>query len=135
MSEYNKPLPLIDDDTRPYWEGAKQHQLLLRRCKQCGTHTHLAYDCPECFSTEMEWVPASGKGSVFSFNVFHQAYHPAFEKEIPYNTAVVELAEGPLMISNVVGCKNEELYIGMPLEVVFEDVTEEVSLPKFRPAK
>lgn len=133
-AEYRKPLPLIDDDSRPYWEGAKRHELMLKRCTRCGRHFHLEYQCWDCpEDSTLEWVKASGQGTVYTFNVFHQAYHPGFKDDLPYNTAVIELAEGPLLISNIVGCPNEEIRIGMPVEAVFDDVTPEVTLPRFRP--
>jgi hypothetical protein len=75
----------------------------------------------------------SGKGSVHTFVIYHQVYHPAWKGDVPYNVAWIRLEEGPLLLSNVVGCKNEELFIEMPVEVVFDDVTDEVTLPRFRP--
>jgi len=72
---------------------------------------------------------------VFTFGVVHQLYHPAWKNDIPYNVAWIKLDEGPVMLSNVVQCKNEDLYVGMPVEVVFDDITNEISLPKFKPAK
>ncbi len=132
-TEYKKPLPLIDEDSRPYWEGAKRHELMLKRCTRCGRHFHLEYACWDCAESTLEWVRASGRGTVYTFNIFHQAYHPGFKDELPYNTAVIELAEGPLLISNIVGCPDEAIRIGLPGEVVFDDVPPEVPLPRFRP--
>lgn len=82
----------------------------------------------------MTWVPASGKGTLYSFALMHQVYHPGFASEVPYNIVEVDLEEGLRILSDVVGCANEDLRIGMPIEVTFEDVTEEVTLPRFRPA-
>ena len=81
----------------------------------------------------MEWAEASGRGKLYSWTIFYQVYDPAFAEDIPYNVGLIELEEGPSFYSNVVECKNEDLYVGMPLEVTFDDVTEEISLPKFRP--
>jgi hypothetical protein len=81
----------------------------------------------------MGWVRASGKGKVYTFIVYHVAYHPSWEKYLPYNVAWVELVEGPLIMTNIVGCKLEDIHIDMPVEVTFEDVTGEISLPRFRP--
>lgn len=78
---------------------------------------------------------ASGKGKVFTFCIFHQAFHPAWQDDIPYNVAYVKLDEGTLLITNIVDCPDEDIYIGMPVEVVFDDVTEEVTLPKFKPVR
>ena len=90
--------------------------------------------CDHCFSADVTWVQASGKGTLYSFVLMHQLYHPGFASEIPYNIAQVDLEEGLRIISNVVGVPNDALQIGMALEVTFEDVSEEVTLPKFRPA-
>jgi uncharacterized OB-fold protein len=84
-------------------------------------------------STNTEWAAVSGKGQVYSWTIFHYVYHPAYAKDIPYNVAIVQLDEGPLLHTNIVECKNEDIYIGMPVEVIFEDVNGETRLPKFRP--
>jgi uncharacterized OB-fold protein len=81
----------------------------------------------------MEWVRVSGHGEVFTFCIFHRLYHPAWKVDIPYNVAWIKLDEGPLLISNIVDCRNEDLHIGMPVQVTFDDITEEITLPKFRP--
>lgn len=136
MSEkYEKLLPRIDEMSRPYWEGAKRHELLLQKCQECGHYRYPPGEtCPSCLSDKLEWVKVSGRGSVYTWTVFHQAYHPAYKDDIPYAVVVVELEEGPRMITNLVNCRIEDIKMGMPVEVVFDDVTEEVSLPKFRPA-
>ena len=135
MSEkIQKPLPRIDEINRPYWEASRRHELLLQKCQECGHYRCPPGEtCPSCLSDRLEWVKASGRGTVYTWTVFHQVYHPAFEKDIPYAAVAVELDEGPRLITNLVDCKMEAIYIGMPLEVVFEDVTEEIALPKFRP--
>lgn len=130
-----KPFPLPDEESRPFFDGAREGTLMIRRCSACGTHLAPATDyCPECLGADLAWAPASGKGTLHTFAIMHQLYHPAFADETPYNVAVVELEEGPRINSNVVGIPNEELEVGMRLEVTFEDFGEGVSLPKFRPA-
>ncbi len=139
---WNKPLPNIDEDMRPFWEGLRQHELLVFRCKNCGaSYWPVAYcrNCPaEPFYGNMEWVPASGRGKVFAFNVHHRAFHPGFQQDVPYVYALVELEEGPNFGTNIVGCDPSEVYIGMPVEVVFEDIEpdggEPFTLAKFRPS-
>lgn len=129
----DKPLPIISDFNRPYWEGARRHELRVQRCNVC--HKFWAPNgpvCPHCFCTEYSWERVEGRGKIASWVVFHKVYHPAFAKEVPYNVAFIELAEGPRIISNVVGAKADELRIGLPVEVVFEDINDEISLPKFR---
>ena len=90
--------------------------------------------CLNCLNTTSEWVKLSGKGQVYSFIVVHRRYHPAFAKEIPYTVAIIETEEGVRMLSNIIECKPEEVKIGMPVQVVFDDVSPEFSLPKFKPA-
>ena len=131
-----KPLPGIDDLNRPFWQAAKRHELVLQRCRQCGSYRYPAgLICPECLSGELEWTRVSGRGTVYTWTVFHRAYHPAFAGEVPYAVVAVELEEGPRMISSLLGCKLEDIRIGMPVQVIFEDASEEISLPRFRPAK
>ena len=89
--------------------------------------------CAACGSEKGEWVKSSGKGLVFTFCVYRQAFHPAWKDDIPYNVAYVKLDEGPLLMANIVGCAYQDIYIGMPVKVVFEDLTEEITLPKFKP--
>jgi hypothetical protein len=89
--------------------------------------------CPSCLSSATEWVRARGRGTVYSFTVTHQSQAPGFRGELPYVLAIVELDEGPRLMTNIVGCAPDAVRIGLPVEVVFEDVTPEVTLAKFRP--
>ena len=133
MSTYNKPLPTPSLESKPYWEFCKQHELRIQRCKNCGRYRHYPQlMCPHCHSLEVEWVKTSGKGKVYSWAVSHQAFHPGFAQDVPYATITIELEEGVRMVSRMVDTKPEELEIGMPVEVVFEDVTEEITLPMFK---
>ena len=133
MSEIIKQPPAITASSRPFWEAAEKHELVVCRCQDCGTFYSQAFVCAVCGGDRMEWVKASGKGKVFTFCVFRQAFNPAWRDDIPYNVAYVKLDEGPLLISNIVGCSNDEIYIGMPVKVVFEDISDEVTLPEFIP--
>jgi len=129
-----KPLPGIDELNKPFWGAAKRHELVLQHCRKCGSHRYPAgLTCPECVSDELDWTRVSGRGTVYTWTVFHRAYHPAFAGEVPYAVVAVELEEGPRMITNLVECKLTDIKIGMPVEVVFEDASDEISLPKFRP--
>ncbi len=135
MSDYAKPIPTPSEDSRIYWEATKNHELKLQQCRVCGAFRFPPAEvCPECTSDAYDWKPVSGKGRVFSFVIYHRAYQRGFADELPYVVAVIELDEGPRMLSNVTGCKPEEVRCDMPVEVVYEDITDEVSLPKFRPA-
>jgi len=135
MPEVKKQLPLITASNRTFWDAAKRHELVMYKCLNCGTFYSQAIDCVACDNPHMEWVKVSGKGEVFTFCIYQQPFHPAWKDDIPYNVAYVKLAEGPLLMTNIVGCENKDIYIGMPVEAVFEDVTEEVTLLKFKPAE
>jgi uncharacterized OB-fold protein len=130
-----KPLPVTDEDTKPFWDYCKQHELRVQKCGRCGKlHYPPSAICPHCLHMESEWVKLSGKGQVYSFIIVRRQYHPGFAKDLPYTVAIIETAEGARMLSNVIGCKPEAVKIGMPVEVTFEDVSGEFALPKFKPA-
>src|SRR5690242_21497656 len=134
MPDYKKPLPRIDEESRGYWEALARHELVFQRCRGCGTKRFPPRAvCPVCLSSSVEWVRASGRGTVYSFTVTHQNQAPGFRESLPYVLAVVELEEGPRVMTNVVGCTPDAVRIGLPVEAVFEDVTPEVTLLKFRP--
>jgi len=136
MSErsYRKPLPRVDEESRGWWEALQRHELYVQRCRACGT-TRLPPRavCPACLSSEVEWVRATGRGTIYSFTVTHQNQAPGFREELPYVLAIVELAEGPRIMTNIVGCAPTDVRIGAAVEVVFDDVTPEVTLAKFHP--
>lgn len=132
---YTKPLPTPSEESVPFWEGCKRHELLIQKCSQCGAHWFPpSVMCRECLSTEWTHVQASGKGRVYTFAIYHRVYHPSFADDVPYAIGVVELEEGPRMTTNIVGCAPHDVYCEMPVEVVFDDVTDEVTLFKFQPA-
>jgi uncharacterized OB-fold protein len=91
--------------------------------------------CPKCHAKEAEWILSSGRGKIFSYVVYWDTYHPAFKADVPYIVALIDLEEGPRFLSNIVECHHEEIRCDMPVMLIWEDVTEEVSLPKFRPIK
>ena len=132
--QYRKPLPRIDEESRGFWEALARHELYFQRCRDCGTkRLYPRAVCTHCLSSAVEWVRASGRGTVYTFTVTHQNQSPGFREELPYVLAVVELEEGVRLMTNVVGCAPDTVRIGMPVEVVFDDVTPGVTLPKFRP--
>jgi uncharacterized OB-fold protein len=134
-STYSKPLPVVTEETRPYWESAKAHRLALPRCTDCGRFRFppTAF-CPSCLGDGAAWTPVSGRGTVYSFVVMHQVYDASFKDDVPYNVAAVELEEGPRLYTNIVGCANDAIDVGMAVDVHYDDVTPEVTLVKFRPA-
>jgi hypothetical protein len=130
-----KPLPRPAPESVPFWEAAKNHRLELPRCNACGQFWFPpSQSCPHCLAADFAWTPVSGRGTVFSFVVFHRVYHPAYEGDVPYVVALIALEEGPRMLSNVVGIPPDQVRCDMPVKVVFDDVTEGVALPKFTPA-
>jgi uncharacterized OB-fold protein len=127
-----RPLPIEDEDTRPYWEAAKRGRLELPRCNACGKfHFPPRPRCPTCLSPAISWTPVSGRGEVHSFTVIHVPVIRGFET--PYAVAQIELAEqaGLLLTANIVDCPAREVRIGMGVEVIFEDCGG-VTLPQFR---
>jgi uncharacterized OB-fold protein len=131
---YAKPLPTQTPLNRPFWESTKQRKLSLQHCRSCGHPWYpIGPRCPRCLSDDYDWRAVSGRGSVLSFVVFHQVYNQAFKQDVPYNVALVELSEDVRMFSNVVGLPNEDIEVGMDVEVTFEDATSEITIPRFKP--
>jgi|SRR5579884_1697775 len=134
MAEVPKPLPEITEATRPFWQAARAGELRMQRCTACG---HLRYPinevCPRCLSDAAEWVPLSGRGTVFAALVYYQVFHPAFRDDVPYNVSMIQLEEGPRMFSNVVGVPPDQVKVGDAVEVFFDPVSDELSIPRFRP--
>jgi len=134
MSEYRKPLPVVQPWSEAFWEAAKEHRLLIQECKDCGVKIFYPRKfCPECWSSNLGWSEASGKGKVFSYTVTMTGVEEKFADDLPFVLAWVDLEEGVRMLTNIVGSEPDEVSIGMDVEVVFEDVTSEISLPKFKP--
>jgi uncharacterized OB-fold protein len=134
MAAYPKPLPAISPLNAPYWDGLKRHELRLQRCQECGKIWYPpAPFCPGCWSRHVVWQTLSGRGKVNAWVVLHQAYFASFTEDVPYNVAEVELEEGPRLLTNLVAVDNDDITMDMPVEIVFEDVTAEVTLAKFRP--
>jgi uncharacterized OB-fold protein len=132
MIEYNRPLPVPDGDTKPYWDAAREHRLVIQHCADCGLAVFYPRAiCPYCGSDRLHWVDASGRGTVYSYTIVHRA-PVGFTDAVPYVVALIDLEEGVRLMSNVVDCTPSDVQIGERVEVVFEDVTPEISLPKFR---
>ena len=133
-AEVAKPLPKPTKWSQPFWEGTKQGKLLLKKCADCGTIDHPPYlYCTNCMSENSQWIEASGKGTLYAYaiNVFGVPF--PFWDDMPYVVAMIDLEEGPRMISNVVECDHDKLKNGMQLEVVFEKINDDITLPKWRP--
>ncbi len=128
-----KPVPEVTPALAPFFAAARERRLLVQRCGGCGVLRFPPRElCSGCLATDATWVEVSGRGEIYSFNIMHQVYHPGFAADVPYAVVVVKLAEGPKLTSNVIDCPPHELRVGMPVTVVFEEMTPEVTLPKFR---
>jgi uncharacterized OB-fold protein len=137
MAEYSKPLPVADVDSQPFWDRCKTHELAAQRCRDCEKFRWPPQAfCPHCHSWNFDWTRLGETGTVCSFVVVHYVSIPAFQDDVPYVVANITLdgtGEQITMISNVVQCPWQNVHVGMPVRVVFDDVTPDVTLPKFRP--
>ena len=132
MSEsYNKPLPQITPLTKPFWDAARESRLVVQTCTACGdTRFPPSPVCPKCLSSDQSWKQASGSGTLESWVDFHRAYWGGYNDSLPYRVCLVRLAEGPLLVSNLVG-NSDNVKLGAAVQVVFDKVTDDVTLPKF----
>jgi uncharacterized OB-fold protein len=130
-TEYGKPLPTMAGFAKEFYEHCRQGELRFQRCTSCGKWRHVPrHKCGACSSWEWEWARSSGRGQVFSWTVVCRPMHPEFV-EVPYAPAIIEMEEGVRLVSWVVDCPPDELRKGLPVEVFFDSVTDEVTLPKF----
>ena len=126
------PLPTPTPISGPHWDGCREGELRAQRCPHCEVWIFIPQPvCPNCLSGELEWVASSGRGQVYSYTIVHRPQQPAFD--IPYVVAIVELEEGFTMLTNLVDCDPEDVAVGLPVEVVFRAMTDEITLPYFRP--
>lgn len=135
MSEVlSKNVPVSTAETAAYWDGCARHELLIQQCKECSTHQfYPRVMCTKCSGRSLEWMRASGRGRVKSFTIVRRAVSEAYAAEVPYVVALVELDEGPTMMSNIIGCNVDDVLIGAQVEVVFDQWQDGVVVPKFRP--
>ncbi len=129
-----RPVPVPTKETQPYWDGCKQHELRVQKCAACGHHQfYPRLYCTVCMSDRVEWIKTSGRATVLSYTIIYRPVTQAFADNVPYVVALVTLAEGPQMMTNIVGCEPEKVHIGMPVQVTFDDWTEDIAIPKFKP--
>jgi uncharacterized OB-fold protein len=128
-----KPLPTVSHLSEPFWGAAREHRFVLQRCDECGAYQWYPKAwCADCGSRKLRWKEVTGRGTVYSYTIInHAKANPAFTGEVPYAIAVVELQEGPRMYGRIKDCPIEEIATGMKVRVVFEDLSEEISLPQF----
>ncbi|WP_208026899.1 Zn-ribbon domain-containing OB-fold protein [Rhabdothermincola sediminis] len=128
-------LPTIESDTRPFWDAVREGKLLLRSCNRCGAvHYYPRPFCPSCWSEDVTWVEASGRGTVYTYSTVYRNDLPPFNEQLPYVVAIVELEEGPRMMTRLVDTDGVELAVGMPVIADFTALTDDVSIVVFRPA-
>ena len=134
QTAYTKPLPVPDSESTPFWDGMREEKLMLQRCASSGEHLFPPVTfCPGSLERP-EWVQASGRGTVFSWIVVrHPVPRDIYAEDVPYVVAIVALEEGCRMTGNIIGCAPEEVRAGMPVEILFNRVTPEITLPAFRP--
>ncbi|HYM18311.1 MAG TPA: Zn-ribbon domain-containing OB-fold protein [Micropepsaceae bacterium] len=126
-----KPVPRPAPESRPFWEGAKRKKLMLPHCDKCGKFWFPpSQRCPHCLSLNFQWREAKGEGRIYSFVVYHRVYHPAFEADVPYVVAIVELDEGPRLLTNIVDAP-ENVRCDARVRVRFEEASSDFVLPKF----
>lgn len=132
---YEKPLPLLEGMAGEFYEHCKNHELRFQRCTQCSTWRHVPRNmCAQCGSWEWEWSKSSGRGELLTWTIVTFPMQPSFAEEVPYAVTLVELEEGPRVVSRIVDVEPKDLRMGLPVEVVFEAVTPEVTLPRFKSA-
>lgn len=130
---HTKPLPQVTASNAPFWAAAKRGELMFLRCSDCGAWNFPAGPvCQRCWSENLEWRLASGRGVVSSWVVFRRAFDPSFEADVPYAVVEVEVEEGVRLISNLVDVPVAKVHRGMPVQAVFDSVDDDVSLIKFR---
>lgn len=132
---YTRPLPRLRGFATDFYAYCRKHELRFQRCSACGRWRHVPRDmCAACGSFDWEWARSSGKGTLFSWTTTMQPMMPQFADLVPYSPVVVELEEGVRMLSWLVDTDADDFTLGLPVEVVFDDVTPDVTLPKFRRA-
>jgi uncharacterized OB-fold protein len=130
-----RPIPAVDERSKPFFDATLRGELLLQHCGTCGRWTWpVKVRCIECLADDLRWEPASGLGTLYTFTLVHQIVHPGFKDEMPYNLALVDLDEGVRVHTSIVGVPNDELRIGMRLRVVFVPASEEIAIPMFEPS-
>ncbi len=133
--DYAKLVPTPTPDSQPYWDGLNEHRLRLQRCADCGKVRHYPRPvCDACWSMNVDWIDASGRGTVHSWTITHYAFHPGFKGDLPYLLLTVDLEEGVRMNAQARGIDPATVRVGMPVRVDYETVKDGLTLPVFVPA-
>ena len=132
MTTVRFDLPTPEGDTMEFWEAAKEERLLIKHCLDCDAYSYYPRPfCPKCWSEQVEWFDASGEATLYTWSVIYSNDQPPFRDRVPYVAAIVDLAEGPRMMTNVVDCPFEELQVGMALKVTFQPISDDFTIPVF----
>ena len=134
MAEWNKPLPTVSGESKPYWDSCRMGQLVIQTCDNCSEFQFYPRGiCANCWSYDIQWYKSTGKGTVWSYTVTYQNRTPGFAEDVPYVLALVELEEGVKMFTNIVDCEPRDVSIGMEVEVTFVQANNQISIPYFKP--
>ena len=132
MSDYDKLVPSPTPDTQPYWTGLNEGRLCLQACADCGKVRHYPRPvCDACYSMNVKWIEASGRGAVHSWTITHYAFHPSFKGDLPYILVTVDLDEGVRMNAQMRGIAAADLRVGLPVKVGYDRVKDDLTLPVF----
>ena len=132
MSYIQRPLPVVSDITKPFWEAAANNKLIIQKCAACGkSQFYPRLFCTHCLAEDLIWIDCTGKGTVYSYTINHRAPNPFMKDRLPYVVAAIDLDEGVRMIANIIDSPIDQVKIGAKVHVVFEKVSEDMSLPQF----
>ncbi|MCA1025936.1 OB-fold domain-containing protein [Cytobacillus kochii] len=133
MDKIMKPLPIIDNDSKFFWEGCEKEKLFIQQCQSCSLHIfYPRILCPHCGEENVTWVEASGEGTIYSYTIARRAGGPAFKEDLPYCVALIDLKEGVRMMTNIIDTDMEAIHCNQQVKVVFQKVGE-MTLPMFTP--
>ncbi len=137
MADYKYLLPQPDEETKPFWDATKKHELHIQRCADCKQFRHPpGKTCPSCYSENFTWEKVSGRGKIYSYIRVFQPVLPQWRESPPYNIVQVALDEDAeiILTGNVVAAADAKLKVGLPVKVTFDDVSDDVSIPRWTSA-
>ena len=135
MGTYSKPLPQTSALSLPFWEGAKNSEIRVQKCRACGHMEHPPRPlCTACWSPDLEWTSCGIEGEIYSYTVCHWATMKEFKGDAPYIIAIVQLPGGVRLTTNIIECGLDRISVGLKVKAAFDKVTDEFTLIKFQPA-
>ena len=135
MTEWHKPIPDIDAESQPFWEACRRHELYIQRAADGSYFFYPRQTSPSSLAAETQWVRHSGRGTIYTFTVTYQHGGAGFRDNLPFVLAYVELegTGGVKMLTNIINCDPQSITIGMPVQVTFVDINDDIALPMFAP--